>query len=114
MCLRVLRAPRQLAAVLLSVMAAMFTMNGVTTFYKASMHVMSASGTATVVVLLTGRRSAVFVLLAPLVAWSRLRLKRHTIGEIIVGALIGSSIPMATFRFLGIGPQVASELREWK
>jgi len=61
---------------------------GITLRWKISVHCAAAASAATVIWVLTG---VLWPLLigVPLVAWSRVRLRRHTIAQTIAGALLG-------------------------
>jgi hypothetical protein len=65
---------------------------------KASVHI----GVATAFVIMLGilygwHIFAVSVLFVPLIAWSRVVLKRHTIPEVFTGAVLGTIITILTF-----------------
>lgn len=70
----------------------------ITHHIKASNHMAAVCAFTLSVGLLYGMNALVFVLpIVPLIAWARLHLKRHTKGEIIIGALLGITITMITF-----------------
>lgn len=67
---------------------------------KASIHVGAACAFVVSFGLLYG--ASIFFITVwtlPLVAWSRLYLKRHTLKEIVAGAFLGSAITLLTFYF---------------
>lgn len=67
-------------------------------YIKASGHVGVACAFVTVIGFLYGMQFVLATLwLVPLLAWSRVVLKRHTTGEIIVGGFLGIIITMLTF-----------------
>jgi len=100
--MRVLRAPREMTALVVSVAGAMMTITGVTLVWKMSMHVVGTAGAVTVFVLLYGKRALPLVALVPLVGWSRYVLEHHTLAQIIAGAVVGAAAPLAVFPALGV------------
>lgn len=67
-------------------------------YIKASGHVGVACAFVIVVGFLYGQLAFLgTVWIVPLLAWSRLKLKRHTMSEIIVGGLLGTLITLITF-----------------
>ncbi len=63
----------------------------VTTRWKISGHGTAIASLAVFLTALFGRWAAPVFLAVPLVAWARVRLKRHTPGQTIAGALIGAA-----------------------
>ncbi len=66
--------------------------------WKISVH---TSGTACFAVLiwqLLGPAGATVLLAVPLVAWSRVRLGRHTVGQVTAGAALGAGLLYTIFR----------------
>ncbi len=100
--MRVLRAPREMTALVVSVAGAMMTITGVTLVWKMSMHVVGTAGAATVLVLLYGKRAAPALALIPLVGWSRYVLEHHTVAQIVAGAVVGAGAPLIVFRQMGL------------
>lgn len=62
----------------------------VTARWKISGHGTAIASLAVFLMALFGRGAAPFFLAVPLVAWARVRLKRHTLGQTIAGALVGA------------------------
>lgn len=60
---------------------------GITLRWKISVHASAAAGAATVAWALL--ESPLPLLVVPLIAWSRIRLRRHTLLQTVVGALLG-------------------------
>jgi len=67
------------------------TIFAVTLRWKVSVHCTAAAGAATVVWLLMGTPLPLLVGV-PLVAWSRVRLHRHTLSQTVVGTLLGLAV----------------------
>lgn len=66
----------------------------VTLFWKISFHGAAISAAATTTVLVAGSYAWPVVLLVPLVGWARVRLKRHTLRQVIYGSLLGMLIAL--------------------
>lgn len=58
-------------------------------FWKISIHSVGVAGPVAVLVYVFGYPGLIFLLLIPLVMWSRLYLKRHTPYQVIAGAFLG-------------------------
>lgn len=56
---------------------------------KVSMHVASFSALTTALSIVYGGYFLLLLLLIPLISWARVRIKRHTKSEVIVGAVLG-------------------------
>jgi membrane-associated phospholipid phosphatase len=66
----------------------------VTLFWKISFHGAAISAAATTTVMVAGSYAWPVVLLVPLVGWARVRLKRHTLRQVIYGSLLGVLIAL--------------------
>jgi membrane-associated phospholipid phosphatase len=67
---------------------------------KLSVHTGACAGAVTSIVACFGLKWLPVVLLVPLVGWSRIALHRHTIGEILIGGIVGFGCTTVTFWFL--------------
>jgi membrane-associated phospholipid phosphatase len=86
------------AAMWLEVAAIFF----VTLRWKISVHTVAAAGGAMLIWTLLG--SAIpFLLMVPLIAWSRIRLRHHTLPQTLAGALLGSTVFFAATSVAPIG-----------
>jgi membrane-associated phospholipid phosphatase len=83
-----------LASALLIQSAIMFFIT-ISLRWKISMHSAAAAGAATLVWAITGTPLALMVSV-PLVVWSRVRLRRHTLAQTLAGAALGSSVFLVT------------------
>lgn len=70
-----------------------------TIFWKISVH--SATSAAGAVLAWTLLGTPVFFLALPVIIWSRVRLRRHTLLQTIVGALLGGIVLESTILFFG-------------
>ena len=58
-------------------------------YWKISIHSMGVAGPAAALVYVFGIYGLPFILIIPLVMWSRLYLKEHTVTQVIMGAALG-------------------------
>ena len=87
--LYLLKGPSVLYVGMLGVFTAIFTVAIVNTKIKASIHV----ATITAVILTLGilyNLPAISIVAIPIIAWARIKTKRHSMTEAVVGALLGS------------------------
>jgi membrane-associated phospholipid phosphatase len=92
LCLYAVGAPTLLirfAAAHLSVMALMFV---ITLFWKISVHSAGMAGVATLAASWLGGLQVLALTFVILVGWSRIRLGRHTVGQVVAGGILGSII----------------------
>lgn len=98
--LRFLGAPPILPMLALFSLVQLTVMTVITLVWQVSMHAMSISGASVAVALMFGTTAALatvpFVLL---VGAARLRLKRHTPAQVLVGTILGMAIPVALLTF---------------
>jgi membrane-associated phospholipid phosphatase len=64
----------------------------ITLRWKISVHTSSAAGMTMLILHVFGLAAAPLVISLPLIAWSRVKLRRHTLGQTIAGALLGSGV----------------------
>jgi len=98
----VLRGPRLLLvgaviALLLVVCNLVITLG-----WKISQHVSSIAASTTLIAATLGIGAAPVLLLIPLVAWARVKVKAHTVLQTIAGGVVGVSVTLATLRFWGL------------
>ena len=58
-------------------------------FWKISIHSMGVAGPTTALIFAFGPIGSILGLIIPIVMWSRVYLKRHTMSQVITGALLG-------------------------
>lgn len=58
-------------------------------YWKISVHSMGVAGPTTALVFAFGPAGSILGLILPLVMWSRVYLKRHTVTQVIAGAVLG-------------------------
>ncbi len=91
-----------LAKILLAFWALAFVYTLVTLVWKISLHTGVFAAAATFAAVLFGPNWIWLSALLPVIAWSRLRLKKHTLAQVVVGAILGPAILLALFNLLGI------------
>jgi membrane-associated phospholipid phosphatase len=64
----------------------------ITLRWKISVHTASAAGATLIILRVVGIAAAPLVISLPLIAWSRVKLRRHTPAQTIAGALLGSGV----------------------
>jgi membrane-associated phospholipid phosphatase len=95
LCLGLIRyweAPPIVAAFLLAGMVLVGILSLITLFWKISFHGATITAAATTTVMVAGYYAWPVMLLVPLVGWARIRLKRHTLQQVIYGSLLGALI----------------------
>ncbi|WP_018348936.1 phosphatase PAP2 family protein [Longispora albida] len=94
-----LGAPRQtlaMAYVMLAVLASAGAVNALLR-WKLSGHASVAAGSAAVAVALFGPVLLVSLPMVALVGWSRVRLKDHTVAQVVAGTLLGGAVAGAVW-----------------
>jgi len=90
--LYIFHAPKELFVGNLAVFAVVMILVVVNKFIKASVHMAVLSGALTLFVFMGGPVYLWGFLLIPVLAWARLKTKRHTFREVIIGIIIGISV----------------------
>jgi hypothetical protein len=85
-----LDAPQDLSLLTLSMGLASAAVAGITLLWKASAHCTVAGHAVAAGLLLLGPLGLVFLLVLPLVVWSRVTLKAHTLPQTLAGAAVGA------------------------
>jgi membrane-associated phospholipid phosphatase len=85
-----LDAPQDLTLLTLSMGLASTAVAGITLLWKASAHCTVAGHAAAAGLLLLGPLGFVFLLVLPLVIWSRVTLEAHTLSQTLAGAAVGA------------------------
>lgn len=88
--LRQMSAPALLLALATANLAQSVTYFFITLRWKVSIHSAVAAGLAVLASATAGGTVWALVLAVPLIAWSRVVLRRHTVAQTVVGAAIGS------------------------
>ena len=92
--LYLLDAPQDLYLLTLSMGLASATVAAITLLWKASAHCTVAGHAAAAGLLLLGPPGLLFLLVLPLVLWSRVTLKAHTLFQALAGAVVGAGFAL--------------------
>ena len=74
-----------------------FVLSIINTYIKASIHVASIAALIFSFNILYNGFFLLLLFLIPLIAWSRLKVHRHTMQEVIAGLLVGIFIPLVVY-----------------
>lgn len=97
-----LDGPLELKAMLMALFAAGLVAMGINYFIsKVSIHTGGMAGLVTVLIVLFGRGALPSLLLVALVAWSRVALGRHTVTQVITGALTAITVTTVVLHAYG-------------
>ena len=96
-----LGGPAELTAALLSYAVATALFAGLTPLINLSLHAAGVAGTAVCLASVFGAWGLPAFGLLPAVFWARLRLKRHTVPELVLGAVVGGGGTWLAFALLG-------------
>jgi membrane-associated phospholipid phosphatase len=89
--LYVLQAPMMIVATLAGYTAAAVVVQYITRYWKISTHAMGITAPMVVLVALYGLQPLPFLILIPIVCWSRVYLKKHTVLQVIAGSALGAA-----------------------
>jgi len=88
----------------------------ITVFYKVSFHSSYITMFSLIYLMVFGKWAVFTIALIPLVGWSRVKLKRHTIGQVLLGIAVISAVSLTIFTingFLWSGYWAVSEVKEF-
>jgi membrane-associated phospholipid phosphatase len=97
-----LQAPLVLLAAIVATLSSVVIFMVINLQWKISLHTAFAAGSATVLALVYGAAGALAAIMVPPVAWSRIELEQHTVGQAIAGALLAALNVMVVFHFFGL------------
>jgi len=100
-----LGAPKELIATFVAGLSAVVIFMCVNLLWKISLHTAFVTASATVLIILYGSIAAATVVLIPLIAWSRIELKHHSLAQVITGALLAALIVVVVFYLFGLVAQ---------
>jgi len=95
-------APLTLRAAFVAGLSAVVVFMCVNLLWKISLHTAFVTASVTVLIILYGSIAAVTVMLVPLIAWSRIELKHHSLAQVIAGALLAALIVVVVFYLFGL------------
>ncbi len=97
-----LGAPKLILIVIATAVLQLFFMLLITLRWKISGHCTAVAGLVVLALALFGENLLPSTLLLPLVAWSRIRLKRHTPAQTVAGSFMGAVIVSTLLYFTNI------------
>ncbi len=97
-----LGAPPELVATFVAGFSAVVVFMGVNLFWKISLHTALITASVAVLIILYGSMAAVMVVLVPLIVWSRIALKHHSLAQAAAGALLATLIVVVVFYLFGL------------
>jgi hypothetical protein len=95
--LAALDAPRALVALMAATLANGAAATAVNHWWKLSVHAATAAGSVSILVLVFGPALHALWPLVAAVAWSRVRLRDHTVAQVVAGAAVGAPLTAAVF-----------------
>ncbi|MGB2690885.1 MAG: hypothetical protein WBB48_06075 [Thermodesulfobacteriota bacterium] len=97
-----LGAPKLILIVIATAVLQLFFMLLITLRWKISGHCTAVTGLIVLALALFGEDLLPLTLLVPLVAWSRIRLRRHTLAQTVAGSFMGAVIVSTLLYFTNI------------
>ncbi len=94
-----LNAPQPLSWLSIAVAAQVAVLCLITLRWKISLHSAAIASLCVVLTHFVGLTAFSVILCVPLVAWARLRLRRHTLMQTVAGTLVGAVIYIAALQF---------------
>jgi len=94
--------PRLLLVACLSALFLAVTNLAITFVWKISQHVSGVAATVTLITATLGVGASPILLLIPLVAWARVKVGAHTVGQTLAGGVVGVTIPLLILRWWGL------------
>ncbi|MEH1026239.1 phosphatase PAP2 family protein [Micromonospora profundi] len=98
--LTVLGAPRPLLALAVAGLVGLVVAVSVSHWWKMSIHSAVAAGTLVILAMTFGRGFLVAAPLLAVVGWSRVRLRDHTVPQVLAGGVVGALIAALAFGLL--------------
>ena len=97
-----LEAPKELTATFVAGLSAVVVFMCINLLWKISLHTAFVTASVTALIILYGPIAAVTVVLVPLIAWSRIELKHHSLAQVATGALLAALIVVVVFYLFGL------------
>jgi membrane-associated phospholipid phosphatase len=95
-----LEAPSEVTALVVAMLVSLVVVLAITTVWKVSLHTAVSSGAIATLALAYGPWMLLLSPAVPVIGWSRVQLRDHTLGQVIVGTLLGAVIGGGTFVLL--------------
>jgi membrane-associated phospholipid phosphatase len=94
-----IRAPAIMTASMAAFAASALVVQWITRYWKISTHALGVTAPLVALTVLFGSRPVPFYVLIPLVGWSRVYLRAHTVLQVIAGTLLAVVSTLIFFRF---------------
>jgi hypothetical protein len=99
--LRLLHGPHLLTVIVLTYFCLAITMLTISSFWKISLHMAGVGGFSAALLYVFGAPVLWAFLSLPLVAWARLHRRKHTLAQLVGGAIAGILITVLVFGWIG-------------
>ena len=96
-----LNGPKILTAVIVGIIVSVLIISVINLRLKVSIHVATVASLLFALAIIYQGYAYLTLLLIPLVAWSRLKIKRHTLPETIAGAVLGILLSWGMYLIIG-------------
>lgn len=90
--LNAIHAPASVSVMILALIGGIMVLAAISLVWKISGHASAIGAAAVIAVLMFGPAWLPLLLLVPAVGWSRVALRDHTLGQVIVGSLFGGVV----------------------
>ena len=98
LALWLVHAPALMTASMAGYTAASLVTQYITRYWKISTHAIGITAPLVVLIYLYGAEPLPFLILIPLVGWSRVWLQAHSVAQVVAGAVLGASSVLLFFR----------------
>ncbi len=95
-------APSILVATFVAGLSAVVIFMCINLWWKISLHTAFIAASVTVLLILYGWLAAIAVVLVPLMSWSRIELKHHSLAQVAAGTLLAALIVVVVFYLFGL------------
>jgi membrane-associated phospholipid phosphatase len=95
-------APRLLTALSITLFVLSLVITVATLYWKISVHMVGVSLFVMLLLLVFSASFLWAVVLIPLVAWARVRLKAHTLSQVTVGSIVTITVTLIVFNLFGL------------
>lgn len=96
-----LGGPHLLRVMVLAYLCLGLAMMTISSIWKISLHLAGFSGFATALTFIFGPAALIAYLGLPVLAWARWHRRKHTVAQLIAGALVGGAITFLVFAGMG-------------
>jgi membrane-associated phospholipid phosphatase len=98
--LTAISAPRSVIVMVLAIVSGVVVLAVISLFWKISGHAGAVALSTAIAVLVLGPPWIPLLLLIPVVGWSRVVLRAHTVAQVVAGALVGGGVTTALWSLL--------------